>query len=40
MKNSTEACGYSPTKINYFKYLERFINRINEVYDFTIKSAQ
>ena len=36
-KYSTVARGYSPTKIHYFDYSKRLINRINEVYDFSIK---
>ena len=31
------ASGSSPIKINKYDYLKRFINRINEVYDFSIK---
>ena len=36
-KNGTVACGSSPIKIHYFVYPKCFINRINEVYDFSIK---
>ena len=35
-KISSVASGSSPIKIHYFDYLKRFINRINEVYDFSI----
>ena len=34
---SSVVCGSSTIKIKYFDYLRRFINRINEVYDFSIK---
>ena len=36
-KKSTVACVSSPIKIHYFDYPKHFINRINEVYDFSIK---
>ena len=36
-ENNTVACESSPIKIHYFDYPRRFINRINEVYDFSIK---
>ena len=36
-ENSTVACGFSPIKTHYFDYLKHFINRINGVYDFSIK---
>ena len=36
-KNSYVALGFSSIKINYFEYPKRFINRINEGYDFSIK---
>ena len=36
-QNSTVASGSSSIKIHYFDYFKRFINRINEVYDFSIK---
>ena len=36
-KNGTVACGFGPIKVYYFDYPKRFINRINEVYDFSIK---
>ena len=36
-KNSTVASGSSPIKIHYFDYPKCFINRINEVYAFSIK---
>ena len=35
--NSTVACGSSSIKIHNFDYPKRFINRINEVYNFSIK---
>ena len=34
-ENRTVACGSSPIKIHYCDYQKRFINRINEVYDFS-----
>ena len=37
MKNSPVASGSSPIKIHYFDYPIHFMNRINEVYDFSIK---
>ena len=36
-RNSTVASGSSPIKIHYFDLPKRFINRINKVYDFSIK---
>ena len=36
-KNGTVACGSSPIKIHYFVYPKCFINKINEVNDFSIK---
>ena len=36
-KNSNVACEFSHIIIHYFDYLKRFINRINEVYVFSIK---
>ena len=36
-KNSTVQCGSGPIKIHYFGYLKRFMNKINKVYDFSIK---
>ena len=33
-ENRTVASGSSPIKVHYFDYLKRFINVINEVYDF------
>ena len=29
-------CGSSPIKIHCFEYLKRFIDKINEIYDFSI----
>ena len=34
-ENSTVASGSSPILIYYFDYPKRFINRINEAYDFS-----
>ena len=31
------AFGYSPIKIQYYEYPQRFITRINEAYDFLIQ---
>ena len=36
-KSSTVASGPSPINIHYFDYPKRFINRINKVYEFSIK---
>ena len=36
-KNSIVARGSNPIKIHYFDYPKLFINRKNEVYDFSIK---
>ena len=37
-KHSIVAYGSSSIKIHYFDYLKRFINRMNEVYDFIEKN--
>ena len=39
-KNSSVACGFSPTKIHYFEDTKCLINRINEVYVFSIKHCK
>ena len=36
-KNSSVASGLSFFKIHYFDYLKRFISKINDVYDFSMK---
>ena len=36
-KKSSVACGFRSIKIDYSDYLESLINRINEVYVFSIK---
>ena len=36
-ENSTVASVSSPIQIHYFDYPKPFINRINEVYDFSVK---
>ena len=36
-RNSNVSCGSSPIKVHLFDYPKRFINRINQVYDFSIE---